>query len=366
MSSLRRKDQPWTRVAEETLDGVVPAIAVDAMGGDFGPSAIVPGAIEASKVCNAELILVGDEEQIQAEIAKHKGEIGSISIVHTTQVAEMGEKPSEILRRKKDSSIHVACELVREGRAQGVVSAGNSGATVACGLFVLGRIEGVERPALASVIFTERQPITLIDVGANVDCKPYHLFQFGLMADVFVRSVLGIDNPSVGLLSIGEEEGKGNLQVKEAFELFKMTNSLNFVGNVEGRDIFKGTCNVIVCDGFVGNMALKLSEGLAMSIARMIKTEIQRDLRSKIGGLLIKDAMRRLKRVVDYSEYGGAPLLGLKEIVVVCHGSSTSPAITSAIDMAATFIRKKANEHLTAELSANEELSRFGKAAMKL
>lgn len=366
MTSLRRKDQPWTKVAEETQSGVVPAIAIDAMGGDFGPSVIVPGAIEASQALDVELILVGDEEQIQAELAKHKGEFGNISIVHTTQVAEMGEKPSEILRRKKDSSIQVACQLVREGRAQGVVSAGNSGATVACGLFVLGRIEGVERPALASIIFTERQPITLIDVGANVDCKPYHLFQFGLMADVFVRHVLEIKNPSVGLLSIGEEEGKGNLQVKEAFELFKMTNSLNFVGNIEGRDIFKGICNVIVCDGFVGNIALKLSEGLAMSIARMIKTEIQRDLRSKIGGLLIKDAMRRLKRVVDYSEYGGAPLLGLKEIVVVCHGSSTPVAITSAIDMASTFIRKKANQHLIAELSANEELSRFGKAAMKI
>ncbi|GAB7078518.1 phosphate acyltransferase PlsX [Megalodesulfovibrio paquesii] len=366
MTSLRRKDQPWSRVEPTTQDAIVPTIAVDAMGGDYGPAVIVPGALAASTACNVELILVGDEAKIQAELAKYKGELGKISIVHTSQVVEMGEKPSEVLRRKKDSSIQVAFELVREGRAQGVVSAGHSGATVACGMFILGRINGVERPALASIIFTEKQPITLIDVGANVDCKPYHLFQFGLMADVLARDVLGIPNPSVGLLSIGEEEGKGNLQVKEAFELFKMTNSLNFVGNIEGRDIFTGNVNVIVCDGFVGNIALKLSEGLAMSIARMIKNELKRDLISKIGGLLIKDAMRRLKRVVDYSEYGGAPLLGLKEIVVVCHGSSSAGAITSAIDMAATFIRKKANEHLIAELSANEELSRFGKAAMKL
>jgi glycerol-3-phosphate acyltransferase PlsX len=341
-----------------------PTIAVDAMGGDHGPSVVVPGALDAARNLDLNLILVGDEKRIKAEMKSARAGESNVTIAHTTQVALMGEKPSDVLRRKKDSSIQVACQLVREGNAQGVVSAGNSGATVACGMFVLGRIAGVERPALASIISMKNGPKVLIDVGANVDCKPYHLFQFGLMADVLARDVLNVGNPKIGLLSIGEEEGKGNMVVKEAFELFKMA-SLNFVGNVEGRDIFSDGVDVVVCDGFVGNVALKLSEGLGSALAKLFVEELRRGFAAKLSAYLSQSALKRFRRVVDYNEYGGAPLLGLQGIVLVCHGSSSPMAVTRAVEMSARFVERKANEHLVEELTANEELTRFGRAAVK-
>lgn len=335
-----------------------PRIAVDAMGGDFGPSVIVPGALAAARANGLSLLLVGDPAQIEAELAKHPTKNLSIEVVPASQVVSMEDKPSEILRRKKDSSIHVACRLVKEGRADGVVSAGNSGATLACGMFVLGRIEGVERPALASILPTEQKPMVLIDVGANVDAKPFHLFQFGLMADVLAKTVLGCEKPRVGILSIGEEEGKGNTQVKEAYDIFRKS-SLNFVGNVEGRDIFTGEVDVVVCDGFVGNVALKLSEGLASSMGRMLKGELTRGILSKLGTVLAIGALKRFKRLTDYAEYGGAPLLGLTGIVIVCHGSSNMKAINSAVEMAGTFTENDANGRLVRALSRNEELTMF-------
>ncbi len=335
-----------------------PRIAVDAMGGDFGPSVIVPGALAAARANGLSLLLVGDPAQIEAELAKHPTKSLSIEVVPASQVVSMEDKPSEILRRKKDSSIHVACRLVKEGRADGVVSAGNSGATLACGMFVLGRIEGVERPALASILPTEQKPMVLIDVGANVDAKPFHLFQFGLMADVLAKTVLGCEKPRVGILSIGEEEGKGNTQVKEAYDIFRKS-SLNFVGNVEGRDIFTGEVDVVVCDGFVGNVALKLSEGLASSMGRMLKGELTRGILSKLGTVLAIGALKRFKRLTDYAEYGGAPLLGLTGIVIVCHGSSNMKAINSAVEMAGTFMENDANGRLVRALSRNEELTMF-------
>ncbi len=335
-----------------------PRIAVDAMGGDFGPSVIVPGALAAARANGLSLLLVGDPAQIEAELAKHPTKNLSIEVVPASQVVSMEDKPSEILRRKKDSSIHVACRLVKEGRADGVVSAGNSGATLACGMFVLGRIEGVERPALASILPTEQKPMVLIDVGANVDAKPFHLFQFGLMADVLAKTVLGCEKPRVGILSIGEEEGKGNTQVKEAYDIFRKS-SLNFVGNVEGRDIFTGEVDVVVCDGFVGNVALKLSEGLASSMGRMLKGELTRGILSKLGTVLAIGALKRFKRLTDYAEYGGAPLLGLTGIVIVCHGSSNMKAINSAVEMAGTFMENDANGRLVRALSRNEELTMF-------
>ncbi|THB67875.1 MAG: phosphate acyltransferase PlsX [Desulfovibrio sp.] len=342
-----------------------PTVAVDAMGGDVGCSVTVRGAMEAAKQGDIHLILVGDEAKIRPEMNGYGLPEEAVSVVHTTEVVGMDEKPSEVLRKKRDSSIHIACQLVKEGKAQGVVSAGNSGATVACGMFILGRIAGVERPALASIMYVQDTPTVLIDVGANVDCKPYHLFQFGLMADVLARDVLNIPTPKVGLLSIGEEEGKGNIQVKEAFELFKMS-SLNFVGNVEGRDIFSSEADVVVCDGFVGNVALKLSEGLGASLAKVFLKELNTgDLSAKLGSVLIQGAIKRFNRIVDYAEYGGAPLLGLKGITIVCHGASNTKAVTKAVEMAGTFIRKKANEHLTEDLTANEELTRFARAAVK-
>jgi glycerol-3-phosphate acyltransferase PlsX len=332
-----------------------PRIAVDAMGGDFGPHIVVPAAVKAARE-GVAITLVGDEDSIRKELAANSAGGLDIDVVHTTQIVEMEDKPADALRRKRDSSIQVACRLVREGKADGVVSAGNSGATVACGMFVLGRIKGVQRPALASVMPTEKNPVVLIDVGANVDSKPSHLLQFGLMADVLSRDVLGVEKPTVGLLSIGEEEGKGNAMVKDSFDLFR-SSDLNFIGNVEGRDIFTGDVDVVVCDGFVGNIALKLSEGLAGSMNKIMKRELKSSLLSKLGAMLSMRAFKRFKKVVDYAEYGGAPLLGLKGLAVVCHGKSNPKAMTNAILMAATFVTNKAHEHLAAGLDAHRSLS---------
>lgn len=279
------------------------------------------------------------------------------------EVAGMDEKPSDILRRKKNASIQVACRLVRDGAAQGVVSAGHSGASVACGMFIMGRIPGVERPALASLLPTEKEPVVLLDVGATVDCKPYNIFQFGLMGDAFARDILNKESPRVGLLSIGEEEGKGNSQVKEAYELFKMAQNLNFSGNIEGRDLFTGEVDVAVCDGFVGNVALKLSEGLGLSLSRVLKRELLNSgFLPKLGSLLAKSAFRRFAKVVDYAEYGGAPLLGLQNISIVCHGRSNAKAICNATRMATLFVEKETNKRLMETICANEELTRFGRS----
>lgn len=338
-----------------------PRIAVDAMGGDFGPEIVIPGAVRAARERDLALVLVGDEAKVKAALARIPGqELDGlrIEVVHAAEVAEMHDKPSDVVRRKKDASIAVACRLVREGRADGVVSAGNSGATLACGMFIVGRLDGVERAAFASVMPTEKRPMVLLDVGANVDVRPLHLFQFGIMADVLARTVLGIARPRVGLLSIGEEEGKGNEQVREAYDLLRQS-SLNFIGNVEGRDIFTGNVDVVVCDGFVGNVCLKLSEGLAKSIGRMLKAELLRDWVSRLGTLLTMGALKRFRRLTDYAEYGGAPLLGLKGIVIVCHGASSERAIQRAVEMAATFIESKAGEQLAAGIVQNQDLTRF-------
>lgn len=333
------------------------------MGGDFGPPVTVPGALESARKGGFTVLLVGNESVVRKELTKHDTSGVSYDVVHASEVALMGERPSDILRRKKDASIQVACRLVKDGQAHGLVSPGHSGASVACGMFIMGRIAGVERPALASVMPTEKAPTIIVDVGANVDCKPHHLFQFGLMADAFAKDILDRESPKIGLLSIGEEEGKGNTLVKEAYDIFKMAQNLNFMGNVEGRDLFTGDVDVVVCDGFVGNVALKLSEGLATSLSRILKRELLNStLAAKVGTFLAKGAFKRFARFVDYAEYGGAPLLGLQGIVIVCHGKSNSKAITSATTMASVFVKKRTNERLIANISANEELTRFGKA----
>lgn len=333
------------------------------MGGDFGPPVVVPGALEAARKGGFALLLVGDDAALRAELQKHSARGVAVEVVHASEVALMGEKPSEILRRKKDASIQVACRLVKDGAAHGVVSPGHSGASVACGMFIMGRIPGVERPALVSVLPSEKLPTVVLDVGANVDSKPHHLFQFGLMADAYTKTILDRDTPTIGLLSIGEEEGKGNTLVKEAYDIFKMAKNINFVGNVEGRDMFTGDVDIIVCDGFVGNVALKLAEGLSSSLSRLLKRELLTStLAAKIGTFLAKGAFKRFARFVDYAEYGGAPLLGLQGIVIVCHGRSNSLAIANATKMAAAFVQKRTNERLVANISANEELTRFSKA----
>ena len=338
-------------------------IAVDAMGGDLGPSVVVPGAIEAARQTGAKILLVGNEATLDGELNRLSPSGVDLEIVHAPDVAGMDEKPSDILRRKKNASIQVACRLVRDGAAQGVVSAGHSGASVACGMFIMGRIPGVERPALASLLPTEKEPVVLLDVGATVDCKPYNIFQFGLMGDAFARDILNKESPRVGLLSIGEEEGKGNSQVKEAYELFKMAQNLNFSGNIEGRDLFTGEMDVAVCDGFVGNVALKLSEGLGLSLSRVLKRELLNSgFLPKLGSLLAKSAFRRFAKVVDYAEYGGAPLLGLQNISIVCHGRSNAKAICNATRMATLFVEKETNKRLMETICANEELTRFGRS----
>lgn len=338
-------------------------IAVDAMGGDLGPSVVVPGAIEAARQTGAKILLVGNEATLDGELNRLSPSGVDLEIVHAPEVAGMDEKPSDILRRKKNASIQVACRLVRDGAAQGVVSAGHSGASVACGMFIMGRIPGVERPALASLLPTEKEPVVLLDVGATVDCKPYNIFQFGLVGDAFARDILNKESPRVGLLSIGEEEGKGNSQVKEAYELFKMAQNLNFSGNIEGRDLFTGEMDVAVCDGFVGNVALKLSEGLGLSLSRVLKRELLNSgFLPKLGSLLAKSAFRRFAKVVDYAEYGGAPLLGLQNISIVCHGRSNAKAICNATRMATLFVEKETNKRLMETICANEELTRFGRS----
>lgn len=336
------------------------------MGGDFGPSVVVPGAIQAARNTGAKVILVGREEEIRATLAQQSLEDGEgelFEVVNATQVVEMTDKPSEILRSKKDSSMQVACRLVRNGEADAFISAGNSGASLACGMFILGRIPGVERPALATVIPTEKSPMLLLDVGAWVECRPLHLFQFAILGSTFVRDILGYEDPRVAILSIGEEEGKGNDLVKSSYELLKQASHINFVGNAEGRDLFTGNIDVAVCDGFVGNIALKLSEGLATSLSHVLKRELLNNgVLPKLGAMLSMKAFKKFKKVVDYAEYGGAPLLGLKGIAIVCHGKSNAKAITSAVTMANTYVVKGTQQRLVEAISANEELSSYARS----
>ena len=341
-----------------------PRIAVDAMGGDFGPRVVVAGAVQAAKRKQYDLLLVGNEPQIAAELSQLDTRGIVVRVVHASQVAEMHDKPSEALRRKKDSSIQVACNLVRDDQADGLISAGNTGVVLACSLFTLGRIEGVDRPALATILPTERAPLVLVDAGANVDCKALNLLQFGIMADVMARLLLHCPEPRVATLSNGEEEGKGNQLVKEAFELFKHS-SLSFVGNIEGRDLFTGEVDVVVCDGFVGNVVIKQAEGLASSLGRLLKGELKRGFFAKVGTTLALSALKRFARLMDYAEYGGAPLLGLEGTVIVGHGASNQKAIANAVDMAGTLIRMGAADLLKAGLAANKDFAHSVKRSVQ-
>ena len=333
------------------------------MGGDFGPSVVVPGALQGARETGAKVLLVGIEEEIRKVLAELKAEDGEgdlFEVVNATQTIEMTDKPSEVVRGKRDSSMHVACKLVRQGEADAFISAGNSGVAYACGMFIIGRIPGVERPALASLMPTEKSPMLLLDVGANAECRPHHLFQFAVMGSTFVKDILGYEEPRVALLSNGEEEGKGNPLVKDSYELLKQASHLNFVGNAEGSDLFTGDVDVVVCDGFVGNVALKLSEGLARSIRHLLKRELTHNgILPRLGAALSMPAFKSFKKIVDYAEYGGAPLLGLKGIAIVCHGKSNEKAICSAMKLANSYISKGTQQRLVEAISANEELSSF-------
>jgi glycerol-3-phosphate acyltransferase PlsX len=325
-------------------------IALDAMGGDHAPVVTVEGAVKAvSESRELSVILVGNEKEIARELKKRKYPASSIHIHHASQIVGMDESPRTALRRKKDSSIRVAIDLVKTGKADAMVSAGNSGVVMATSLFLLGKLHGVDRPAIAVVMPTLKGQFILIDAGANVDCKANHLLQFAIMGHAYAKSMLKVNDPKIGLLGIGEEDAKGNELTRQTFQLLKKAG-IEFIGNIEGKQIFMGEADVVVCDGFVGNIALKISEGLAEAMRKMLKREISEKTAGKIGYVLLKDAFKRFKKKTDYSEYGGAPLLGISNPCFISHGRSTAKAIKNAIMLAGEFHEKGVMSLMSDEL----------------
>ena len=307
-------------------------IALDAMGGDRAPGVILEGALAAQEEIGADtsIVLVGKQDAIVSGLARLGASSSGLEIVDAKDVVAMDEQPSATLRRKKESSIAVGLRLQSEGKAQGFVSAGNTGAVVANALVILGRIKGVDRPAIATYVPTRGGGCILLDVGASIDPKPSQLVQFAIMGSCFAISVLGRREPRVGLLNIGEESSKGTEVMQEAHRMLK-TSGLNFVGNVEGRDIFAGAVDVTVCDGFVGNILLKFTESVVDMVYGVMKQSLTANTRAKLGALLLRPAFRRLREAFDYAEYGGAPLLGVDGICTICHGSSSPRAIKNAV-----------------------------------
>jgi len=328
-----------------TRPGVV-RVALDAMGGDRGPEVNVEGAVTAAREFGTAVILVGVEEELQRHLRQHETHGLPLIVRHAPEVVEMGESPLIALRRKKHSSIRIGLDLVKRGEADAFVSAGNTGAVMATAVVVLGPLPGVERPAIAVVVPTLTGHAVLLDAGANVDSKARHLVQFAIMGNVYARDFLGLPRPRVGLLSIGEEESKGNELTREVFKELEDEASLNFIGNVEGRDVFNGTSDVIVCDGFTGNVALKISESVLDAMFTLLREELGKDLRGKAGSLLLRPAFKRFKRRVDPSEFGGAPLLGVNGVCVISHGRSTGKAIKNAVRTAGECVASKVINHI--------------------
>ena len=312
-------------------------IAVDAMGGDHAPSAVVDGAVSAARHFAVQVALVGSTPTVQAALAAHPDwrQLG-LEIVDAPDVVGMADSPVAALRRKPRASIRVAADMVARGEAAALVSAGHTGATVMAAYSAFGMIPGVDRPAVATTIPTRERPAVLLDSGANVECRPQHLLQFAVMGSIYARVALGVERPRVGLLSIGEEETKGNDLTREAHRLLK-ASSVNFIGNIEGREIYSGVADVIVCDGFTGNIVLKTGEGLVEAVETLLGDELQGTFSSQVGYLLSRRAFRRFRRRVDYSEYGGAPLLGVAGLAIVGHGRSSPKAIRNAIAVAFRF-----------------------------
>ncbi|MBV9228456.1 MAG: phosphate acyltransferase PlsX [Chloroflexi bacterium] len=312
-------------------------VALDAMGGDNAPGEIVLGAVQAAREYGMGVYLVGREEAIRAELAKHDTSELDLPILHTDEVIEMDEHPANAVRRKKNASMLLALQLVRDGEALGAVSAGNSGAMMAASLFTLKRLPGVERPALGGVFPTKDGASLVIDMGANTDCKPEYLLQFALMGSIYMERIFHVQAPRVGLLANGEEESKGNQQVIETHKLLKesaATLGLNFIGNIEGRDIPAGAVDVVVCDGFVGNVVLKLSEGLAETLIGMLRTQMTSSFTSKLAAAVLRPGLRKIFKRLDYAEYGGVPLLGVNGAAIVSHGRSNAKAIKNALRVA--------------------------------
>jgi len=313
-------------------------VAVDAMGGDHAPREVVVGAVQAARTLGVDVTLVGPTRLLEEEL-RHAGGAPGVRIEEAPEVIEMAEAPAMALRRKRRASIPVAVDLVHRGEADAMVSAGNTGAAMAAALFGLGRVEGIDRPAIAAALPTTRGRAILVDVGANVDCRPKHLVQFAVMGSVYAR-VLGIPEPRVGVLSNGTEETKGNDLVIRAGELLRQSG-LRFIGNVEGREFFDGVADVVVCDGFVGNLVLKFGEGLALGIFTLLREELTRGVRVRLGVLLAAPGLRAVRRRMDYTEYGGAPLLGVNGVCIISHGSSKAKAIRNAVALAAESVRAR-------------------------
>ena len=327
-------------------------IAVDAMGGDHAPAHVVEGAVAALRHFDLGIALVGDRSRIEAEVARQRGvDAARVRVHHAESVVSMSESPAAALRRKPTASIRVAADLVASGEAAALFSAGHTGATVMAGHGALGMLAGVDRPALAAAIPTVQHPAVLLDVGASVDCRPAHLLQFAVMGSVYARIAFAVDRPRVALLSIGEEETKGNDLTREAHRLLK-ASPLAFVGNIEARDVYGGAADVIVCDGFTGNIALKISEGLVEMVEGLLAEELSRTVTMRVGSLLTQRAMRHFRARVDYSEYGGAPLLGLAGICVVGHGRSSAKAVRNAVAMAYRFAASRFIERVEREIAA--------------
>ncbi len=331
-------------------------IALDAMGGDFGPPNLVAGAVMALQTHPqiSRLFLVGDTPSIEAELKKHGCNDRRIEITHSTQVVEMSDRAVESVRRKKDSSVSRAVDLVKKGEADAIVSAGHTGAAVAATTIKLRTLPGIERPGIASLIPTEHNVFVLIDAGANVDARPIHLLQYAIMGSVYSKHVLGYANPAIGLMSIGDEDVKGTDFTKEVFKMLKQSN-LNFRGNIEGHDLFEDPVEVVLCDGFVGNVVLKTCESIAHAIFRWLKHELKKNPMRLTGAMMAKGAFMAIHKKTNYEEYGGSPLLGVNGICIIAHGSSTPLAIKNALRVAAESIEHQVNPHIVEEVTRYHE-----------
>lgn len=334
-------------------------IAVDAMGGDYAPREIVFGAVRAARKFDCEIVLVGDEEKIRHVLLREKDwKKLPITIRPTTQVIEMGEHPADAVRQKKDSSIVVATRMVKDGECDAVLSAGSTGAAVSAAQLILKRIKGIGRPTIATPMPTPKSLTLLLDSGANVDSKPEHLVQSALMGSIYAEYVYGRKNPRVGLLNIGEEETKGNEQAKATYALLKQMHTINFCGNAEGRDVPKGNFDVVICDGFVGNVVLKFAEGLAKTLVKLVKEAIEEGgLLPKLGAFLILPTLKKLGKRLDVTEFGGAPLLGVNGCCIICHGSSNAKSICSAIGVANDYVKGDVLTHIRDTLLQEEKLT---------
>jgi glycerol-3-phosphate acyltransferase PlsX len=320
------------------------------MGGDHAPGPEVAGAVMAAREWRIPVILVGQQDRIEAELASHRWDGLDLGIRNASEVVGMHDSASDAVRKKKDSSIRVAFDLVKEGLASAVVSTGNSGATMAAGMFVLKRIPGIDRPAIATVVPNLKDQTLILDVGGNVDCKPLHLAQFALMGSVYMRQMFGKEQPRIGVLSNGEEESKGNDLTRETHRILARS-PLNYLGYIEGCDIYNGTVDIVVCDGFVGNVVLKVSEGLADAMGKMLKAEFNGRFCSRLGYLLARPAFQGFRKKLDYAEYGGAPLLGIQGTGMICHGGSSARAVMNAIRLAHDFEARQVNGLLIERLA---------------